>query len=198
MKALLDAMQCKQLIDGVKHAISNDKARPVLGYIKLDIKSDHVTAYAIDGYRLAKAVISNTVHAPTDEFTAYIKPFSVPKQTVDMIFPVEIIKDSDDFVTVVMQTGDGRTELTFEQPNDHFPDVEAVIAGAQEHDRELGVNAIYMAAALKAIATSTHDNNKLAVIQTKENSSQAFIITGKGEGIDVTQLILPIRRADND
>ncbi|MCM1233840.1 MAG: hypothetical protein NC489_27340 [Ruminococcus flavefaciens] len=193
MKALIDAMQFKQLIEGVKHAVSNDKARPMLGYIKLEIKSDRITGYAVDGYRCAKAVITNTVHAPTDEFIAYIKPFTVPKQTVDMIYPIEIIKDDDNFVTVAMQTGDGKTELTFEQPSGEFVDVESVISGAQEHDRELGVNAVFVAEALNAIAKSTHDSNKLAVIQTKENSTQAFTITGKGEGIDVTQIVLPIR-----
>lgn len=193
MKALIDPMQFKQLIEGVKHAISTDKARPILQYIRLDIKSDKVTAYAIDGYRLAKAVISNTVHAPTDEFIAYIKPFAVPKQTVDMIFPVEIIKDDENFVTAVMQTSDGKTELTFEQPSGEFVDVESVILGAQEHDRELGVNAVFVAEALSAIAKSTHDRNKLAIIQTKVASNQPFIITGKGDGIDVTQLVLPVK-----
>lgn len=199
MKALIDAMQFKQLIEGVKHAVSNDKARPILGYIKLEIKGDKVTGYAIDGYRLAKVVIENTVHAPSnhDEFTVYIKPFTVPKQTVDMIYPIEIIKDGENFVTVVMQTGDGKTELTFEQPDGEFVDVESVIVGAQEHDRELGVNAVYVAEALNAIAKSTHDRNKLAVIHTKANDTQAFTITGKGEGVEVTQLVLPIRCADN-
>lgn len=38
MKALLDAMQFKQIMDGCKHAVSTDNSRPILGYIKLDIK----------------------------------------------------------------------------------------------------------------------------------------------------------------
>ncbi len=198
MKALIDAMQFKQLMEGVKHAVSNDTARPILQYIKLDIKPDTVTAYAVDGYRLAKAVISNTAHAPTDEFTSFIKPFTISKQTVDMIYPIEIIKDGEGSVTVAMQTSGGKTELMFEQPSVEFVDAESIIAGAQEHDRELGVNANFVAAALKAIAKSTQNSNNLAVIQTKEDNNQAFIITGKGEGIDVTQLILPIRDFEND
>lgn len=36
MKALLDAMQFKQIMDGCKHAVSTDNSRPILGYIKLD------------------------------------------------------------------------------------------------------------------------------------------------------------------
>ena len=43
MKALLDAMQFKQIMDGVKHAVCTDNSRPILGYIKLDIKGETVT-----------------------------------------------------------------------------------------------------------------------------------------------------------
>ena len=32
MKALLDAMQFKQIMDGCKHAVSTDNSRPILGY----------------------------------------------------------------------------------------------------------------------------------------------------------------------
>ncbi len=75
MKALLDAMQFKQIMDGCKHAVSTDNSRPILGYIKLDIKGETITAYACDGFRLAKVVVTNTVHAASnkEEFIAYIR-----------------------------------------------------------------------------------------------------------------------------
>lgn len=113
-----------------------------------------------DGFRLAKVVVTNTVHAASnkEEFIAYIKPLTVPKQTVDMIFPIEIIKD-DNIVTVSMQTGDGKTEFSFEQPNSEFVNAESVIAAALEHDREVAVNAAYIATAMKAIAKATMGAN---------------------------------------
>lgn len=199
MKVLLDAMQFKQIMDGVKHAVCTDNSRPILGYIKLDIKGETVTAYALDGFRLAKVVVTNTVHAPSnkDEFTVFIKPITVPKKTTDMLFPVEIEKD-DDIVTVSMQTPDGKMVFNYTQPNAEFVDAEKIIADAEEHDRELSANGKYVTDATLAIAKSTHDRNCCAVIQTKENNCQAFIIKGKGEGIDVTQLILPIRNLRND
>lgn len=194
MKALLDAMQFKQIMDGVKHAVSTDNSRPILGYIKLDIKGETITAYACDGFRLAKVVVTNTVHAASnkEEFIAYIKPLTVPKQTVDMIFPIEISKD-DNIVTVSMQTGDGKTEFSFEQPNSEFVNAESAIAAALEHDREVAVNAAYIATAMKAIAKAITDKNNLAIMHSKADPTKAIIIKGEGEGIDITQLVLPVR-----
>lgn len=187
-------MQFKQIMDGCKHAVSTDNSRPILGYIKLDIKGETITAYACDGFRLAKVVVTNTVHAASnkEEFIAYIKPLTVPKQTVDMIFPIEIIKD-DNIVTVSMQTGDGKTEFSFEQPNSEFVNAESVIAAALEHDREVAVNAAYIATAMKAIAKAITDKNNLAIMHSKADPTKAIVIKGEGEGIDITQLVLPVR-----
>lgn len=198
MKAYIDAMQFKQIIDGVKHAVCTDDSRPVLGYIKLDIKGETITAYALDGYRLAKVVVTNTDLAPNnkDDFTALIRPIAIPKKVAELGAPVEIEKN-DSLVTVTMQTYDGKTVFNYEQPAAEFIDAEKVIADAGAHDRELAANGKYVSDAMLAISKSTHDRNNCAIIQTKENNCKAFIIKGKGEGIDVTQLILPIRLADN-
>lgn len=198
MKAHIDAMQFKQIIDGVKHAVCTDNSRPVLGFIKLDIKGDTITAYALDGYRLAKVVVTNTDLAPNnkDEFTALIRPIAIPKKVAELGAPVEIEKN-DNLVTVTMQTYDGKTVFNYDQPHSEFIDAEKVIADAGTHDRELAANGKYVSDAMLAISKSTHDRNNCAIIQTKENNCKAFIIKGKGKGIDVTQLILPIRLADN-
>ncbi len=199
MKALLDAMQFKQIMDGVKHAVCTDNSRPILGYIKLDIKGETVTAYALDGFRLAKVVVTNTNLAPNnkDEFTVLIRPITVPKKVVDLGLPIEIEKDGNT-VTVTMQTYDGKNVFNYDQPASDFFDAEKVIADAGAHDRELAANGKYVADAMTAISKSTQDRNNLAVIQTKADNCKAFIITGKGEGIEVTQLILPIRRFENN
>ncbi len=198
MKALLDAMQFKQIMDGVKHAVCTDNSRPVLGYIKLDIKGETVTAYALDGYRLAKVVITNTNLAPNnkDEFSVLIRPIAIPKKVADLGLPIEVEKDGN-IVTVTVQTYDGKNVFNFDQPHAEFIDAEKVIADAGAHDRELAANGKYVSDAMLAISKSTHDRNNCAIIQTKENNCKAFIIKGNGEGIDVTQLILPIRLAND-
>lgn len=195
MKAEIEAIQLKKIITGTKYAVG-DESRPMLSYIKLDIKKDRVTGYACNGFCLAKVVVENTAHIENneDEFTAYIKPFTVPKSTVDMIFPVEITNE-DGVVTVAMQTKDGKTELSFPQPSGDFIDAERLIADAEAHDRKLAVNGVFVAGAMKAIAGAINDKNNLAIIETKEDNNRAFLIKGKGECVDVTQLVLPVRLA---
>lgn len=39
----------KKLIDGVKHCVSKDNSRPILRYIQIKVKTDTITAYALDG-----------------------------------------------------------------------------------------------------------------------------------------------------
>lgn len=198
MKALLNANQFKQLIEATKHAVDTTSARPILAYIKLDIKGSTITAYACDGYRLAKAQVTNSVYAEDnkDEFTVFIKPLAVPKQTTDMLFPIEIEKD-DDIVTVAMQTKDGKIELNFKQPAGEYVNAEKVIADAGEHDEKVVLNARYVAAAMTAIAKSTQDRSNCAIIQTSAAKGRSVIITGKGTDIEVTQLVLPIKRVED-
>lgn len=194
MKALINANQFKQLIEATKHAVETTDVRPLLRYIKLDIKSDTITAYACDGYRLAKAQITNNAYAEDnkDEFTVLIKPITVPKQTTDMMFPIEIEKN-DDIVTVAMQTKDGKMELNFKQPAGEYINPEKVLADAGERDREVALNARYVAAAMTAIAKSTHNRNNCAVVETSATKGKSVIIKGKGVDIEVTQLVLPIK-----
>lgn len=57
----------------------------------------------------------------------------------------------------------------------------------------IAVNAAYIATAMKAIAKAITDKNNLAIMHSKADPTKAIIIKGEGEGIDITQLVLPVR-----
>lgn len=181
----------KKLIDGVKHCVSKDDSRPILQYIQIKVKTDTITAYALDGYRAGRVEIKNT--CPIDEeFTCLIKPFTV-KTSKNGINPV-VIEQSDKKTFVEVMTEYGVLRYGFDIPNDKFPDIEKVYAAARPHDRELGLSPRYVIDAMKALngICLFGGGKSYAVFDSKENNKAAFIIRAKNENIINEQLILPV------
>ena len=129
----INELQFKKLIDVVKHCVSKDDYRPVLGYIQIKVKPDTITAYALDGSRAARVEIKNTF--PIDEeFTCLIKPFTF-KVSKRGINPVVIeCTGENTFVEVV--TEHGALRYGFAVPSGEFPDVEKIYETARQHDRK--------------------------------------------------------------
>lgn len=180
----------KKLIDGVKHCVSKDDSRPIWQYIQIKVKTDTITAYALDGYRAGRVEIKNA--CPIDEeFTCLIKPFTV-KTSKNGINPI-VIEQSDKKTFVEIITEYGVLRYGFDIPNDEFFDIEQVYAAARPHDRELGLRPRYVIDALKALNGIDWYR---AVFEIKENNKEAFIIRVKNEDITNEQLILPVRLED--
>lgn len=180
----------KKLIDGVKHCVSKDDSRSILQYIQIKVKTDTITAYALDGYRAGRVEIKNT--CPIDEeFTCLIKPFTV-KPSKNGINPI-VIEQSDKKTFVEVITEYGVLRYGFNIPNDEFFDIEQVYAAARPHDRELGLRPRYVIDALKALNGIDWYR---AVFEIKENNKEAFIIRVKNEDLTNEQLILPVRLGD--
>ena len=187
----------KKLIDGVKHCVSKDDSRPILQYIQIKVKTDTITAYALDGYRAGRVEIKNT--CPIDEeFTCLIKPFTV-KTSKRGINPV-VIEQSDKKTFVEVMTEYGVLRYGFDIPNDEFFDIEKVYAAARPHDRELGLSPRYVIDAMKALngICLFGGGKSYAVFDSKENNGEAFIIRAKNENITNEQLILPIRISEDE
>lgn len=180
----------KKLIDGVKHCVSKDDSRPILQYIQIKVKTDTITAYALDGYRAGRVEIKNTCSID-EEFTCLIKPFTV-KTSKNGINPI-VIEQSDKKTFVEVITEYGVLRYGFDIPNDEFFDIEKVYAAARPHDRELGLRPRYVIDALKALNGIDWYR---AVFEIKKNNKEAFIIRVKNEDITNEQLILPVRLGD--
>lgn len=56
-KVEINEILFKKLIDGVKHCVVQDNIRPILQYIQIKVKTDTITAYALDGYRAGRVEI---------------------------------------------------------------------------------------------------------------------------------------------
>lgn len=167
----------------------------MLQYIQIKVKSDSITAYALDGYRAARVEIKNT--CPIDEeFTCYIKPITV-KVSKSGINPV-FIEQTDEKTFVEVVTEYGVLRYGFNIPTDKFIDIEKVYVNARPHDRELGIQPRYVIDALKALNGIDYCGGSYrAIWENKESSKIPFIIRAKGDGIINEQLILPVRLSED-
>lgn len=191
----INEIQFKRLIDGVKHCVEKSDYRPILQYIQIKVKSDSITAYALDGYRAARVEIKNT--CPIDEeFTCYIKPITVKvsKSGINSV----VIEQTGEKTFVEVATEYGVLRYGFTMPQGDFVDVEKVFAGARPHDRELAIQPRYVIDALKALnGIEGCGGSYRAILESKENSKTPFIIRAKSDGIINEQLILPVRLAED-
>lgn len=173
-----------------------DGPSPILEHIQIKVKPDTITAYALDGYRAGRVEIKNTF--PIDEeFTCYIKPLSV-KVSKRGINPVVIeCTDENTFVEVITEYGILR--YGFPVPSGKFADVEKIYENARQNDRELGFQTRYVIDALNALNGINHiSGGSYAVLETKENNMQPFIIRAKNDSIVNEQIIVPVRIQGND
>ena len=187
----INELQFKKMMDGVKHCVWRDEYRPELQYIQIKVGFDEVTAYALDGYRAGRVEIKNT--CPIDEeFTCYIKPFAV-KTSKRGINPV-VIEQTDNKTFVELITEYGVARYGFTAPPDKFIDVEKIFADNRQHDRELAVQPRLVIDALKALSGIVHVGGvSCAVLESKENNLEPFIIRAKNKDFSCEQLILPVR-----
>lgn len=191
----INEIQFKRLIDGVKHCVEKSDYRPMLQYIQIKVKSDSITAYALDGYRAARVEIKNT--CPIDEeFTCYIKPFTV-KVSKRGTNPV-VIEQAGEKTFVEIVTEYGVLRYGFDIPTDKFVDIEKVYAAARPHDRELGIQPRYVIDALKALnGIEQSGAGYQAIIESKDDNKSPFIIRAKCDGVTNEQLILPVRLSED-
>lgn len=194
-KVIINELQFKRLIDGVKHSVATDNKRPVLQYIQIKVTADTITAYSLDGYRASRVEIKND--CPIDEeFTCYIKPLTV-KVSKNLTNPV-IIEQSDKKTFVEVITEYGIARYGFTAPKAEFIDVEKIYENSRPHDRELGLNPCYIIDALKSLSgIQRMGSQSYAVFESKENNKTAFIIRAKNDDIVNEQLILPVRLAED-
>lgn len=50
----LNETEFNALLDGVRHTVSSDNARPAMQYIKIVVEKFSITAYSLNGYRVLR------------------------------------------------------------------------------------------------------------------------------------------------
>lgn len=177
---ILSESEFKDLLDGVKHSVATDDSRPMLQYIRIEVQKNKITAYTLDGYRASRFVINRKTENP-DEFVCYIKP--VPfKETKSGTRQVLITHDEKSTTSVQYETEYGEIVYRFNTRGGEFVNIAQIYAGAEEHDRETGINAKYLAQAMQALAKVDEGRNHIATIESKSNPLQPVLFKAQNGG----------------
>lgn len=192
MKSItLSESEFKAILDATAHTVSSDDARPALRHIQLVIAKHSITAYSTDGYRASRLTIKRDKES-ADEFTCYIKP--VPfKQSKSGITQVVISHDERSTTTLQYETAIGEMTCRFIVTHGEFPNIAKIYAENEQHDRETGINAKYLAEAMQSLAKTNYEKNHTCIIESKPNQTQAVIFRAINDSYENAQLILPVR-----
>ncbi len=182
----------KKILTTLKDCVAKDSARPALQYIRLEIKTDRIVGYSLDGYRSGRIIIP-CKEPNEEEFVAYIK--AIPFKTSASEMKDVLISSDGVNTTVEFEQAVGNIRYSFSHPDLWEVDMEEIWEDAKRHDREIGVNATYLSRAFKTLAEAGDDHrNRLAILETKRSRVEAFCISAQAEGgIQLDQLVLPIR-----
>jgi DNA polymerase III sliding clamp (beta) subunit (PCNA family) len=187
-KITMNEADFRLLIKSVKSAIATNENRPILTWAKLEITKTHITAVALDGYRLAKFEMPHGQE--TEPFECYIRPLSLPNGLV----AVDIIKEG---LLVKVKLNCVRNTLIYEfiQPQDSFIDYSKI---RPETDKELvvAVSHRYLMDALKPFANGNHAVVKLSFKRANNgiNPTAPFILSNsERDSAKLETIVLPMR-----
>lgn len=177
MKAIIDAIEFKRIIDGTKKFTSTYGADK-MQYIHLRFENGEVRAAALDGHRASVEYASYR----GDNFKCYVKTTIPQLKGVNSVV-VELTGDR----ALVIADDD---IIGCKQPEGEFYPVDNLIAEELEKENigVVGVNPTYLIDALKSICGIT-TKDKMAKIEIRSKTEPLIIRSGEKN----VKLILPMR-----
>lgn len=188
MKVQIDELTFEKMLKGTKSFVSADNCRPILKYIRLDVKAYELIFSALDGYRATR------IHVPKEspeEFTVFFPPFDF-KASKSGSRQVTISKENDvckiEIETILFTD----TIYQFKQPTESGVDIHKVYDKQNFPKQKIVFNAAYLSQALNAIKGISNDVHKTAIIEIA-GQLEPIIVKNKDKEFLVEELILPIR-----
>lgn len=177
MKATIDGIEFKRLIDGTKKFTSLYGANK-MQYIHLCFENGEVRAAALDGQRASVEYAKYK----GDNFTCYVKT-TMPKLKGINEVAVELVGDRALVIA-------GEDIIGCKQPEGEFYPVDKIIADELEKENlgVVGVNPTFLIDALKSISGIT-TKDKIAKIEIRSKTEPIIIRSGEKN----VKLILPMR-----
>lgn len=198
MKIKTDSVKLQALFETLKESISKTGERPVLKYIKMEVKGNELTAVALDGYMLStfKTTVENE---DNEDFEFLIQPFYIPNTKI----PSDVIFEKNKNVVNVTISQTTKDKLCYSFSS--LPDVTSFIDWKKimlETDKNLEVcfSASRMMRILRQFTkhNGLYNNDVVMSFERKNdgiNPIAPIYLTQKTEvGVDKQAIILPVRR----
>lgn len=196
MKVTIEEKTFETMLKATKGCVNNDYAtRPELGYIGIKVVSGEVIALVCDGYSGARFKFPAQSQEGED-FTCLIKPFPF-KASRNGTLPV-VIELVDGEALVDVPNAYGCITYHFKQDFKYNSKLDEVFDKMKNHDRELGINANFLARIMRNFASVAKDRNRTVVLETNDSKTAGFrmsLYSGKDQ-FEFEQFLLPIRISD--
>lgn len=181
MKAIIDAMEFKRLIDNTKRFVKNYESNKLMQYIYLEVNAEtkEIKATALDGHRIS--IEYGKVKEAGESFKCYVKPM-IPKITKrDMYVELELV-DKKAYITV------NDNIMGYLQPEGEYFKTDKLISDLEEKPAlaSIYVDAKLLEEALKSTANAYYSKYVKVEIRDKKDP---VIIRSKGGNI---KLVLPV------
>jgi len=181
----VNANKLQEAIDYVKDCLSEDDNRPVLKCLHLMLKEDSLIVEAVDGYKMARAVVK-VIAKSEESFEALVKPFPVSVDKLG-IFNVclEIVNG---YLEVLEQNGERHSHITLAG---EYLRTDSILA-VGEPSFVIHFNPRYLMNVMKKYKVNR--TNKPEVVMEFHGEFGACIIHSLQDGKDKQHLILPLRK----
>ena len=183
MKAIIEAMEFKRLIDNTKRFTSKNSTNKLMQYIYLEVNAEtkEVKASAVDGHRIS---IEYTKAAKiTEPFACYVKPV-IPKITKrDKCVELELV-DNKAYITV------NDNIMGYKQPEGEFFKTEKFVSDycTKPVEASIYVDAKLLQEAIASTANSAIWKNAVKI--EIRGRKDPVIIRSKGGNV---KAVLPVR-----
>jgi len=189
IKLLLTKNEYNNIINNIKECLATDDARPILKAVNIKIKENHLTAVAIDGYKLAK--VEYDLKENNKDCNFMFTPEKINKKT-ELI----IIEQENEITKIIQLTQSEKHETQQPIVIGDFVNYNEILDG---NDYSFGyeslkINSKILAEMLKNIKCE-NDNNEVEILIPKENKHKPLFIkhTNKETHFETLKLLCPIR-----
>lgn len=190
MKVHISEVMFDKMLKAIKDGVATSTHRPEFGFIKIKVEGKKITAYVCDAYSGARMTFEALEHEGED-FQCLIKPipFKTSKHKQNHI---ELSLEDNDAV-LKTPTEYGNLIYHIKQNIVGKTDLEKIFTEMESHDREVGVNASFMARVMRNFSSVVSDRNKSVIIESKENNRLGFRIVAEEEDFTLEHFLMPLR-----
>lgn len=180
MKAIIDAMEFKRLVDNTKKFVSKYDKRMQHIYLQVNAETKEIKATAVDGHRLS--VEYTTVFEVDESFNCFIKPV-IPKIVKnDRCVELELV-DKKAYITV------NDNIMGYKQPEGEFIKVDKLLQDMRDKEStaSIWVDPTLLKQALESASYGYKEPVKIEIRDRKDP-----VIIKRNRGKKDIKLVLPV------
>ena len=188
MKAIIDAMEFKRLVDNTKKFVSKYESNKLMTYIYLQVNAEtkEVKATAVDGHKIS---VEYTTAIKVDEsFNCYIKPVIPKIVKKDRCVELELV-DKKAYITV------NDNIMGYKQPEGEFFKIDKMIQDleAKQPTASIWVDPTLLKQALESAIYGYNQPVKIEIRDKKEP-----ILIKRKRGWKDIKLVLPVNVPESE